>query len=532
MRLKFLGAAHEVTGSCYLLTVNNKQILIDCGMEQGADIYENQELLVNPKEIDFLLLTHAHIDHSGKIPLLVKNGFEGDIICTFATADLCNIMLKDSGHIQETEAEWKNRKARRSGKEEKEPLYTVEDAKKALELFVPVEYEQKITLSSGIDVSFTDVGHLLGSAAIEVFLTEDGEKRKIVFSGDLGNTNQPILKDPHIITEADYVVIESTYGDRLHAQERPDYIAELTKILRETFREKGNVVIPSFAVGRTQELLYFIREIKEQNLLPEFPGFKVYVDSPLAIEATKIFQKNYSCCFDEEALGLIEKGINPLVFDGLVTTVTSEESKAINFDKELKVIISASGMCEAGRIRHHLKHNLWKKENRICFVGFQAKGTLGRSLLEGKKNVKLLGEDIEVRAKIETLTGVSGHADKEGLLNWLKGYETPLQRVFVVHGEAEVAEQFARTVQETFAVPIFVPYSLGEVDLLTNEIINYGVKRTSLTKKQERNEALFDQVVKAANRLLGIVYKNKEMANKELKKLEQQIDEINDNWDK
>lgn len=532
MRIKFIGAAHEVTGSCHLLIANDKHILIDCGMEQGADIYENQDLPVNAAEIDYLLLTHAHIDHSGKIPLLVKNGFKGEIISTFATADLCSIMLKDSAHIQETEGEWKNRKARRSGKEEQEPLYSIEDAQEAMKLFVPVDYGQKIVLCDGIEVQFTDVGHLLGSAAIEVFLRENGIDKKIVFSGDIGNTNQPILKEPHLIHEADYVVIESTYGDRLHSETRPDYIADFTNILRETFQKKGNVVIPSFAVGRTQELLYFIREIKEKNLLSEFPDFKVYVDSPLAIEATKVFHKNYSACFDEEALSLIEKGINPLVFSGLVTTVTSEESKAINFDDGLKVIISASGMCEAGRIRHHLKHNLWKKEATVCFVGYQAEGTLGRKLLEGIKSVKLFGEDIEINARIVSLTGVSGHADKNGLINWLKGYKTPLSRVFVVHGDDGVTDRFAQTIEEELLVPAFAPYSGGEADLVTNEIKNLGMKKYIKDEKKQRNAAIFNKVVEAAKRLQDIVYKNKDITNKELKKLGEQIDEINDYWDK
>lgn len=292
MRLSFFGAAHEVTGSCHLLEACGKNILIDCGMEQGPDLYENQELPVTPGEVDYILLTHAHIDHSGNIPLLVKKGFSGEIITTFATADLCDIMLRDSAHIQEFEAEWRNRKARRSGEPEYEPIYTVADADAATKLLAPVDYGQKITLCDGIEVRFNDVGHLLGSASIEVWVTEGEVSKKIVFSGDVGNKNQPIIKDPQLVKEADYVVIESTYGDRTHGEDIPDYVGEFTRILRETFQKGGNVVIPSFAVGRTQEILYFIREIKEKKLLPEFPGFEVYVDSPLAIEATNVFNKN------------------------------------------------------------------------------------------------------------------------------------------------------------------------------------------------------------------------------------------------
>ena len=339
MRLTCIGAAHEVTGSCHLLEACGKNILIDCGMEQGPDLYENQELSVSPGDIDFVLLTHAHIDHSGNLPLLCKKGFKGEIVTTFATADLCGIMLRDSAHIQVFEAQWRNRKARRSGDALYEPIYDMEDADAAIKLLAPCDYNQKITLCEGIEIRFQDIGHLLGSASIEVWITEDGVTKKIVFSGDVGNTDQPIIKDPTPVKEADYVVIESTYGDRTHGDERPDYVSEFTRILRETFARGGNVVIPSFAVGRTQEILYFIREIKEKDLLPEYPGFEVYVDSPLAIEATNVFNKNVKSCFDEEALALIEQGINPLVFPGLKTTITSEESKLINFDEKPNVIL-------------------------------------------------------------------------------------------------------------------------------------------------------------------------------------------------
>ena len=362
-------------------------------------------------------------------------------------------MLRDSAHIQEFEAEWRNRKARRSGGELYEPVYTMADADAAIKLLAPCDYEQRITLCEGIEVEFHDIGHLLGSACIEVWVTEGDITKKIVFSGDVGNTNQPIIRDPGKVSEADYVVIESTYGDRTHGEERPDYVGEFTRILRETFFRGGNVVIPSFAVGRTQELLYFIREIKERDLLPEFRGFEVYVDSPLAIEATNVFNKNVKSCFDEEAMALVEQGINPLIFPGLKTTITSEESKLINFDEKPKVIISASGMCEAGRIRHHLKHNLWRSECTVCFVGYQAVGTLGRKLIEGAESVKLFGDSITVNAKIEVLKGISGHADQKGLLDWLKGFEQKPDRVIVVHGEDTVTDHFAGLVEETIGCP-------------------------------------------------------------------------------
>lgn len=535
MKLRFIGAAHEVTGSCHLLEVCGKNILVDCGMEQGPDLYENQEIPVSASEIDYVLLTHAHIDHSGNLPLLVKKGFKGDIVTTFATADLCSIMLRDSAHIQEFEAEWRNRKAKRSGAPFYEPLYTTQDAIDAVALFSPCDYGQRITICQGVEVRFTDVGHLLGSACIEVWITEDNVTKKIVFSGDVGNINQPIIKDPMTVKEADYVVIESTYGDRVHGEGIPDYIGDFTAVIRETFAKGGNVVIPSFAVGRTQELLYFIREIKEKNLLPEYPEFEVYVDSPLAIEATNVFNKNMYGCFDDEAMEIVKKGINPLRFAGLKLSTTSEESKQINFDDKPKIIISASGMCEAGRIRHHLKHNLWRKECTILFVGYQAVGTLGRKLIQGAECVKLFGENVEVNARICTLQGISGHADKNGLLNWLSAFETPIQHVFVVHGEDQVTDTFAAEVKQRFGYEAFAPYSGGCVDLLKNEVLSEGVKipKKSLEKPSRiRANQVFGRAVAAAKRLLDVVMKNEGLSNKDLAKLESQILNLADKWDR
>ena len=535
MRLTFIGAAHEVTGSCHLLEACGKRILVDCGMEQGADLFENQEIPVKSSDIDYVLLPHAHIDHTGKVPLLCKEGFQGEIVTTFATADLCNIMLRDSAHIQEFEAEWRNRKAKRSGAPLYEPLYTMEDAEASLRLFSPIDYNQRITLCEGIEVRFTDVGHLLGSAAIEVWIEEDGEKRKIVFSGDVGNVEQPILKNPAYVEEADYVVIESTYGNRIHGEERPDYVGEFTTILRETFAEGGNVVIPSFAVGRTQEMLYFIREIKEKNLIPEFPDFEVYVDSPMAIESTTVFSKNVWSCFDEEALRLVHEGINPLHFKGLKTTTTSDESKLINFNQKPKVIISASGMCEAGRIRHHLKHNLWQSNATICFVGYQAEGTLGRKLIEGADTVKLFGEVVEVNARIVTLKGISGHADMNGLLDWLAGFKEKPAKIFVVHGEDRVTDEFAATITERFDIPAFAPYSGASVDLITGEVVSEGsripIKKVDRSGYLKKN-AVFARVVATAKRLVEVELKNEGIANKDLAKLESQIQSIIDRWDR
>lgn len=535
MKLMFIGAAHEVTGSCHLLETNGTHILIDCGMEQGPDLYENQELPVSPGEIEYVLLTHAHIDHSGLLPLLYQRGFKGQIITTFATSDLCNIMLRDSAHIQEFEAEWRNRKARRSGAEIYQPLYTMKDALGAIDLLVPCEYNTVIELCEGVRVRFTDIGHLLGSASIEVWVTENGTEKKIVFSGDVGNINQPIIKDPSPVLSADYVVIESTYGDRTHGEKNPDYVETFTKILRRTFQRGGNVVIPSFAVGRTQELLYFIREIKEKKLLSEFQNFEVYVDSPLAIEATTIFQKNMRECFDEEALKLVNAGINPLVFQGLKTTITSDESKLINLNDNPKVIISASGMCEAGRIRHHLKHNLWRPECTVLFVGYQAVGTLGRKLVDGAATVKLFGETIEVRAQIETLKGISGHADMNGLLAWLGGFVQKPQHVFVVHGEDQVTDSFAATITDTFGIPAFAPYSGGAVDLIEDVILSEGVKKPKKAAEKPstaRARSAFERVVAAARRLMNVVLKNEGLANKDLAKFETQIQNLADKWDR
>ena len=472
MRLSFLGAAHEVTGSCHFIEACGKKILVDCGMQQGQDD-DTQELPVVPADIDYLFLTHAHIDHSGKLPLLSKMGFNGKIFTTVATGELCSIMLQDSAHIQEFEAEWKNRKRQRAGEDLYEPLYTIEDAQRIMKRFVTFEYNQIISVCDGIKIRFIDVGHLLGSASIEVWIEEEDTNKKLVFSGDIGNLNQPLIRDPQYITEADYVVMESTYGDRNHGP-APDYVQELADIIKETFDQGGNVVIPSFAVGRTQELLYFLRDIVNNNRIPGYSEIPVYVDSPLAVEATNVFNKNVKGYFDEEAMSLINQGINPITFPGLKISDTRDESKAINFDSRSKVIISASGMCDAGRIRHHLKHNLWRAESTIVFVGFQAIGTLGRSLLEGTKTVKLFGESITVNANIVRLHGISGHADQAGLLRWLSAFEQKPKRVFVVHGEASVCDSFAALLQDQ-GYDALAPNLQASFDLATNTCLETGV---------------------------------------------------------
>ncbi len=538
MKLVFSGAAHEVTGSCHYINACGKNILLDCGMEQGRDIYENQEVPVAPSDIDYVFLSHAHIDHSGYLPLIYKNGFRGKIFTTVATADLCDIMLRDSAHIQEFEAEWRNRKAKRSLEKPYEPLYTMNDAEGAVQLLVPCNYNERIEICDGIDIEFTDIGHLLGSSSIKVWLTENGITKTIVFSGDIGNTNQPLIEDPKYTDEADYVIMESTYGDRYHG-ERPDYYTALASHIQTTFDRGGNLVIPAFAVGRTQEMLYFIRKIKEDKMIKGHDGFKVYVDSPLAVEATRVFNKNTLAFYDEEALSLIEKGINPIAFDGLETSVTSDDSRAINFDKGPKVIISASGMCEAGRIRHHLKHNLWREESTILFVGYQAEGTLGRMLIDGADSVKLFGEKIGVKAHIEILDGVSGHADKQGLIDWINGFKVKPKRVFIVHGQDEVTDEFAKCLADEYGYETFAPYSGAEFDLLTNSILNEGVRKlveqpeyADKSRGAARGEALYKDLETAAARLKSVISHNKGGANSDLEKLLKRINEICDEWDR
>ena len=436
MKLTFLGANHEVTGSCTMLEAAGQRFLIDYGMEQGKNVYENQPLPVAPGEIDFVLITHAHIDHTGLLPLLAHNGFRGRIYATIPTVELCGIMLRDSAHIQEFEAEWKNRKGKRAGAEPVEPMYTIQDAEAACRLFRGVEYSKRIELAPGIEARFVDVGHLLGSASIELWITEGSTTTKLVFSGDIGNLEQPIIKDPTYIQQADYVFMESTYGDRNHAP-RPDYVAELAKILQRTFDRGGNVVVPSFAVGRTQEMLYFLREIKEKGLVKGHGNFPVYIDSPLATEATRIFRDTDPDCFDAQTRALLEKGIDPINVPGLRISVTSDDSRMINTDRTPKVILSASGMCEAGRIRHRLKNWLWREEGTVLLVGFQAAGTLGRILLDGAPTVKIQGEEIAVRARIRSLDAYSGHADGPELEQWLRERLPIARAVFLVHGEED-----------------------------------------------------------------------------------------------
>ena len=534
MKITFIGANHEVTGSCHHVEIGGKHLLVDCGMEQGEDFYDNHQLPVNASDIDFVILTHAHIDHTGLLPLLYNRGFRGEVYATEATCDLCDIMLKDSAHIQMFEAEWRNRKAKRSGDQEFIPLYDMKDAEGVLKHFIPCNYDEVIKLSENIHIRFSDVGHLLGSASIEIFAEEAGIKKTIVFSGDIGNENKPLVRNPQYIEKADYVIMESTYGDRSHGA-APDYVNELAGIIQETFDNGGNVVIPSFAVGRTQEMLYYLRKIKEQHLVKGHEDFNVFVDSPLAVEATNIFHKYMSTYFDEEAIALVQKGINPISFPGLKVSITSDDSKLINVEHTPKVIISASGMCEAGRIRHHLKHNLWRSECTILFVGYQAVGTLGRKILDGASEVRLFGEDIEVRANIKKLGGVSGHADQTGLIHWLQSFIPKPEKVFVVHGEDSVCNIFADILDKNYGYDVVAPYTGACFDCITGKFINEGIKeRKELLRPEIRRNpsAVFARLLAAGQRLLTVIKHNEGGANKDLAKFADQINSLCDKWDR
>ena len=530
MKITFIGATHEVTGSCTLLNVCGKNYLVDCGMEQGIDVFENVPIPVAAGEIEAVFLTHAHIDHSGMLPKLYKDGFRGAIYTTQTTANLCAIMLRDSAHIQESEAQWRNRKAERAGEALVEPVYTTQDALGAISRFRPCGYGERIQAGEGVHVRFTDIGHLLGSACIELWLTEAGQTKKIVFSGDVGNLNQPIINDPKPVDKADYLVIESTYGNRLH-EGRADPIANLAKVLQETLDRGGNLVIPSFAVGRTQEMLYAIRQIKQEGLITGHPYFPVYVDSPMAVEATGIFLQCDISCLDEETAALVKAGINPIWFDGVCLSSSAAESKQINVDNRPKVILSASGMCEAGRIRHHLKHNLWGENNTVLFVGYQAEGSLGRKLQNGAKSVKLFGEEIAVNAHIETLQGTSGHADQAGLLRWLDAFQEKPGQVFVNHGDDDSCTTF-RDLLEQKGYKADAPYSGTEYDLLTGKMTVFtdSVPIRREKKGSARASAVYGDLLAAAEALLAFVKTCKGRANKENAKFASQIRALLEKW--
>ena len=522
MKLHFYGADRCVTGSCHCLEINGKRILVDCGLQQGRDELDNAMFAFNPGDIDILLVTHAHIDHTGRIPLLVKRGFTGRILTTRLTADLMRIMLLDSAHIQESDAEYQNRKGERAGREPVEPLYTTEDAMNVFKLVTTCEYGQTVELCEGVTAVFTDAGHLLGSASITLELDEGGVHKTLVFSGDIGNVDQPIIRDPQLLKKADYVVMESTYGDRNHT-EVWSYTDELAEIIDETLGKGGNVVIPSFAVGRTQELLYFIREIKDQKLVKSTPNFPVYIDSPLAKAATTVFCGDLHGYLDEQALDLVKDGTHMFTFPNLNLVESSEESKMLNMDTTPKVIISASGMCDAGRIRHHLKHNLWRANSAVVFVGFQSPGTLGRRLLDGVEKVKLFGEEIAVKAKIVNFQGLSSHADHDHLVEWIKAFDPKPAHVFVVHGDEDVAPVFAEELN-SLGFHAHAAKFTECYDLAANEMVSEGyISERKRTAQKSRADNLYAKLVAAAESLLEFAKRCKGRPNKDISALTGQI---------
>ena len=523
MKITFLGATKTVTGSNYLVETAGKKFLVDCGMWQGKaeleeENFENFEF--NPKEIDFMILTHAHIDHSGRIPKLYNEGFKNKIYAHKATCDLCALMLPDSGHIQEMESEWKNRKRMRKGEEPRDPLYTAEDAAKCLQIFEPVQYDEIIDITENIKIRFNDAGHMLGSSIIELWAEEDGKTTKVVFTGDLGNNDIPLLNSPTMIEDTDYLIMESTYGSRLHM--RNDDKAEMfLNIVAETLDKQGTVVIPSFAVGRTQEILYEINKLKDIKKDDEFKRkYKklmeapVYVDSPLAISATEVFKENMDL-FDEETQAEISKGDNPLEFPGLKFTMSTDESKALNEDTTPSIIISASGMCDVGRIKHHLKHNLWNPNSTILFVGYQAPGTLGYNIVNGAKNVKIFGEEIAVNARVEYIEGYSGHADQEGLMNFIYSFIKKPKHIFLTHGEEESQDVLEKKIIDEANIPVTIPsfgetYDLDEQITLTHKIerkIPVTLKTEVISRLEKLKEEIKDMDM----------YVRQDMDNKELR---------------
>lgn len=537
MKITFLGAAKTVTGSNFLVEAAGKKFLVDCGMYQGSaeDEYENEApFAFNVQDIDFMLLTHAHIDHSGRIPKLYNEGYKNPIYAHKATCDLCSLMLPDSGHIQEMEVEWKNRKRERKGEKPILPIYTAEDAARSLELFVPVAYDEIIELSPEIHVRFNDAGHMLGSSIIEIWAKEGEKETKAVFTGDLGNNDIPLLDSPTMIDSADFLVMESTYGSRLHI--RNDEKAELfLKIVSETLNNGGNVVIPSFAVGRTQEILYELNKIKEVRDDEEFKQryqtlmkAPVYVDSPLAISATEVFRDNMEL-FDEETKHAISQGDNPLEFPGLQFTMSADESKALNENTIPSIIISASGMCEVGRIKHHLKHNIWNPKNTILFVGYQAPGTLGYSIVNGAKKVKIFGEEIAVNARIEYIEGYSGHADQEWLMNFVYSFrEQRPKHIFLVHGEEDPQEVLKQKIEDEIGIPVSIPdygeiYELDDVPTVVDKIATKPTPiRREIVNILDKLQNEIDDMKDSVNEDLN----NKELKDEDMFRIKEKIKDL------
>ena len=534
MKLMFYGAAREVTGSCHGVEVGGRKILVDCGLQQGSDNGFGQSFAFHAGEIDCVVVTHAHIDHTGRLPLLVKEGFKGKIYATKPTCELLHIMLRDSAHIQELEAGWRSRKQKRAGDSTAQPLYTMDDAERVFPLLNECRYDEIVDIGSGAKIRFSDAGHLLGSAYVEMFLSEGRAKKTVVFSGDIGTPGHPMIRDPGYISEADFVVMESTYSDRLHKPSF-DSITELSKVIDSTLQNGGNVVCPAFAVGRTQEILFYIREIKERGLVKSCPDFPVYLDSPLASAATKIYSAENIGYLDDETAKMLEDGIRPLWFEGLRVVESADESKRLNDDRTPKVIISSSGMCEAGRIRHHLKHNLWRRECTVLFTGFQAMGTLGRVLVDEEvPSVTLFGEEIAIMCRIVNLRSMSSHADKNGLLKWIGAFDPKPEQVFVVHGEKDICKSFMLKLVEDGHNAVAPKYSSIH-DLLTGETVFEGrelIRRGAPDYAVRRESPVYQRLMLAGTRLIEVISRNKGGTNKDLAKFADQIDALSGKWDR
>lgn len=515
MHITFYGAAQAVTGSCHVVEVNNKKIMIDCGLFQGnrwSREHNYQPFAMLPKTVDYLLVTHAHIDHSGLIPKLYKHGFRGRALATEITVDLLEIMLPDSGHIQEMEVERLNRKAKRAGKKLFEPIYTVEDAFNCIKKIERVAYNQVIRLDENITVRFMDAGHILGSSIVELWVREGTEQTKLVFSGDLGASGKPYVKEPTVIEDADYLVMECTYGDRLH-KDVDDRLEKLQLVIEQTYAKGGNLIIPAFAVERTQDLLYDINLLYINNKLPPM---QVYVDSPMAVAATEVFKQNYES-FDRETTRLIAEGDNPLTMPVLNLSSTVEESRALNEIKGGAIILSASGMADAGRIKHHLKHNLWRPECTVLFVGFQAPGTKGQQLLSGVQSIRIHGEEVAVLADIKSIDGYSSHADQQELLDWVNAYKQKPARIFLVHGTPEALAAMERLALEKTGIKAYAP-ALHETIELT-----HGVE-ISPEELQKAYQSMMDRI----NRFMRTTHSQQDLERimNQLEQLDSLLDKV------
>lgn len=524
MKLRFLGATRTVTGSFFVVDTGKTRFAIDCGLFQGPkEVRERnyKEFAVDPKTIDFLILTHAHIDHSGLIPKLCKHGFRGPIYCSQPTQELTSILLPDSGHIQQSEIERKNRKLKRAGKLLLEPIYTMEDALDCLKQFRYLELDEVIELAPPVKVRLRDAGHILGSCILELWVEEEGKSLKLVFSGDLGNSNQPIIKDPTVIEDADYIILESTYGNRFH-KGAYNRLAQLEEVINYTMSKGGNLIIPAFAVERTQDLLYDLNLLQKEDKLD--PNIDIYIDSPLAIAATKIFEKHIDY-YDAESSEMVARGEHPLRLPGLKFTPSQEESMQLNLLDGNAIIISASGMCDAGRIKHHLKHNLWRSESTVLFVGYQAEGTLGRRIVDGEKLVRIHGESVAVKADIRSIEAYSAHADRAGLLDWLKRFISPPKGVFLVHGEEEGQRSLADYIRKELRIPVHIPDWMDEFELTPTDRVQ---PKTRLMGDEISKALLAEQMYLDLRLKLHEIFKENWSSNKYDELIEQmkKVEEI------